>query len=137
MYIKAIVVMGLAVASTISVSAEYECTILRIDFGDETDGSVKEMFTKQLVGKTVLVDTRDGVMTGALNNSLFKPPLVISHGDSENSFVAATMVSPKLDKGVVGVDTRILTIKTWETGNRKPFSLFWDDMLLRGRCTTR
>jgi hypothetical protein len=136
MYLKAIFVVVLILASSISGSAEYECTISRIDFGDDIDISEKETFIKQLVGKTLLVDTQDGVMTGVLNNSLFKPPLVLNHGDSENSFVAATIVSPKLDKGVVGVDTRILTIKTWATGKKKPFSLFWDDMLMRGRCTS-
>jgi len=134
---KAVFVMLLIIASSMSTSAEYECTISRIDFGDDIDISVKEMFTKQLVGKTLLVNTQDGVMTGVLNNSLFKPPVVLNHGDSDNSFVAATIVSPKVDKGVVGVDTRILTIKTWATGKKKPFSLFWDDMLLRGRCVTR
>ena len=98
---RGIIVIALAIASSISVSAEYECTISRIDFGDDINVDTKEMFTKQLVGKTLLVDTRDGVMTGVLNNNLFKPPLVLNHGDSENSFVAATIVSPKLDKGVV------------------------------------
>ena len=134
---KVIFVMLLIIASSISASAEYECTIFRIDFGDDIDIGVKEMFTKQLVGKTLLINTQDGVMTGVLNNGLFKPPLVLNHGDSENSFVAATIVSPILDKGVVGTDTRILTIQTWATGKKKPFSLFWDDMLLRGRCVTR
>ncbi len=134
---KTAFIVALIVASSISASADYECTISRIDFGDDIDIGVKEMFSRQSIGKTFLVDTQDGRMTGVINNSLFKSPLVLSHGDSENSFVAATIVSPKLDKGVVGVDTRILRIKTWATARNKPFSLFWDDMLFRGRCVTR
>ena len=134
---RLIVYLAIATVGPATRAAQYECTISRIDFGDEISIGVKEMFIKQLVGKALLVDTQDGVMTGVLNNSLFKTPLVLNHGDSENSFVAATIVSPKFDKGVVGVDTRILTIKTWEAGAKKPFSLFWDDMLLRGRCVAR
>jgi hypothetical protein len=115
-------------------AAQYRCTIQRIDFSDETGGGERAMFTKQLVGGRLIVDTHTGVMTGALRNSLFKAPLVLNHGDNQNSFVSATIVSPKFDKGVVGVDTRILTINTWRPTNRKPFSLFWDDMLMRGNC---
>jgi hypothetical protein len=137
MQLRLLACLAIAVVGSVAHAAQYECTISRIDFGDEIGNGVKEMFAKKLVGKALLVDTQDGVMTGVLNNSLFKPPLVLNHGDSENSFVAVTIVSPKLDKGVVGVDTRILTIKTWEPGKKKPFSLFWDDMLLRGRCVTR
>ena len=134
---RLIVYLAIAAVGPATRAAQCECTISRIDFGDEIGIGVKEMFIKQLVGKALLVDTRDGVMTGVLSNSLFKPPVVLNHGDGDNSFVAATIVSPKLDQGVVGVDTRIVTIKTWETGNKKPFSLFWDDMLLRGRCVAR
>jgi len=122
-------------ASAVGLTAEYKCTISRIDFGDDLEVGVKERWNKQLVGKFLLVDTRTGVMTGALNNSLYKPPLLLNSGDSENSFVSATIVSPRFDQGVVGVDTRIITIQTWKSGSRKPFSLFWDDMLMRGRCS--
>jgi hypothetical protein len=133
---RTVISIALFIASTVGSTANYRCSIERIDFSDETDRGVREMHIKNLVGKQFAVDTTDGVMTGVLNNSLFKPPLVLNHGDSENSFVTATIVSPKFDQGVVGVDTRILTIKTWHSTRRKPFSLFWDDMLMRGACVT-
>lgn len=73
-------------------------------------------------------------MTGAFQNNLFKPPFVFNHGDDSNSFVVGTIVSPKIDNGVVGTDMRILTIKTRRNGGEKPFSLFWDDIVFRGSC---
>jgi hypothetical protein len=132
---KLLVPLLMCFASAVGLTAEYKCTISRIDFGDDIDVGVKERWNKQLIGKFLLVDTRTGVMTGALNNSLYKPPLLLNGGDSENSFVSATIVSPRFDADVVGVDTRIITIKTWQSGSKKPFSLFWDDMLMRGRCS--
>lgn len=128
----------MAFASLLIVSPAYAeqfvCTIRSANFGDDIEVSVQEMWKKRHINKSFTVDTRDGVMRGVFRNDMLKPPFVFSHGDESNSFVVGTIVSPKLDAGVVGVDTRILTIKVWADTVTKPFSLFWDDVVYRGTC---
>jgi hypothetical protein len=113
---------------------QFNCKIRSANFGEDIEIAVQEMWKKQYLNKTFTVDTRDGVMRGIFQNNLFKPPFVFYHGDESNSFVVGTLVSPKLDAGVVGTDTRILTIKVWRETRLKPFSLFWDDIVFRGDC---
>jgi hypothetical protein len=129
--------VALALGSAGASAAQYVCVIKSANFGDDVEPGVRQMFGGEYIGKSFSVDTRDGVMRGVLRNDLFKAPWVLNHGDEENSFVSAVIVSPKTDAGVVGVDTRILTIKTYAETKKKPFSLFWDDILFRGTCVSQ
>lgn len=122
------------ILSQYGYSAHYACSISRADFADDLAPESRAMFTSAFVGKSFTVDTRTGVMRGILENDRFKPPVVFSHGDHENSFVAATIVSPLTDSGVVGVDARMLRVKTWNESSNKPFTLLWDDIVFRGEC---
>lgn len=132
--IKSLVMTTLFLTSMQSSAAVYECLIKTINYPENTVRGWRKITNDRYVGKLFYVDTSTGVMRGIFRNDIMKPPTILNYGNSENSFVVATVVSPLTDSGVVGTDTRILRVRVWEEGQAKPFTLLWDDEVYRGEC---
>lgn len=115
-------------------ATQYQCDVTSANFATDILPGTKSMFTAGYVGKSFLVDSRDGVTRGVFQNDLVKKPTVIFEGDENNSMLVMSTLSPNTDKGSRGVYLFVLRIEVFSKEAEKPFVVMDNGNVYRGTC---
>ena len=125
--------LSLFFISSAHADSDYHCTIQKIATAETTPNTTLEFNEKNYIGKQFSVERKTGLMAGALKNSYTTKPQVIDSGSKDNAFKVVTTM--RIEQGAgAGSNIYALTIKEYDTSQKKPFIFLKNDVVFFGAC---